>query len=99
MISQDDQKLNVFVMKVNGQMDRLNDPQYKGRVQHLRGPNVCSLKITDLRESDSTRYQFRFRTNNGRMFAGSPGVTLSVTGNISLKHVCMMTSASRSLCW
>ncbi|XP_075948144.1 uncharacterized protein LOC142950130 [Anarhichas minor] len=37
--------------------------------------------ITDLRESDSAEYKFRFTTNQpDEKYTGSPGVTLSVTG-------------------
>ncbi|XP_069386255.1 B-cell receptor CD22-like isoform X2 [Paralichthys olivaceus] len=55
--------------------------EYAGRVQYHCGNNACTLTITDLRESDSAEYKFRFITNQptGR-FSGSPGVTLSVTG-------------------
>ncbi|XP_069386262.1 B-cell receptor CD22-like isoform X3 [Paralichthys olivaceus] len=55
--------------------------EYAGRVQYHCGNHTCNLTITDLRESDSAEYKFRFITNQptGR-FTGSPGVTLSVTG-------------------
>ncbi|XP_034430284.1 sialoadhesin-like isoform X3 [Hippoglossus hippoglossus] len=55
--------------------------EYTGRVQYHCGNKACTLTITDLRESDSDVYQFRFITNQptGR-FTGSPGVSLSVTG-------------------
>ncbi|XP_049428401.1 sialoadhesin-like [Epinephelus fuscoguttatus] len=63
-------------------VDLKTDPQYSGRVQHHcdKIRNNCTLRITDLRESDSAEYIFMFITNqrDGR-FAGSPGVTLSVT--------------------
>nr|XP_046220015.1 B-cell receptor CD22-like [Oncorhynchus gorbuscha] len=52
--------------------------------------NDCTLRITDLRESDSAEYWFTFRTQiiQGHVFqsvrsesySGSPGVRLSVTG-------------------
>ncbi|XP_070847600.1 cell adhesion molecule CEACAM5-like [Chaetodon trifascialis] len=45
-----------------------------------RGDNDCTLTITDLRESDSAEYKFRFITNQPKgRYTGSPGVTLSVT--------------------
>ncbi|XP_034430005.1 B-cell receptor CD22-like [Hippoglossus hippoglossus] len=55
--------------------------EYTGRVQYHCGNKACTLTITDLRDSDSDVYQFRFITNQptGR-FTGSPGVSLSVTG-------------------
>ncbi|CAL8291852.1 unnamed protein product [Gadus morhua 'NCC'] len=40
----------------------------------------CSLRINDLRQSDSAVYKFRFTTNlPGGKYTGDPGVTLSVT--------------------
>ncbi|XP_078022751.1 hemicentin-1-like [Epinephelus lanceolatus] len=63
-------------------LDLTTDPQYSGRVQYdcdkIR--NNCTLRITDLRESDSAQYKFRFTTSQPNAYTGSPGVTLSVTG-------------------
>ncbi|XP_049895774.1 uncharacterized protein LOC126387285, partial [Epinephelus moara] len=63
-------------------VDLTTDPQYSGRVQYdcdkIR--NYCTLRITDLRESDSAKYKFRFTTNQLTGYTGEPGVTLSVTG-------------------
>ncbi|XP_045074990.1 uncharacterized protein LOC121557163 [Coregonus clupeaformis] len=59
-----------------------DDPDYKGRVTyHGDQKTVHTLTITDLRESDSATYKFRFITDQtaGR-YTGEPGVTLSVTG-------------------
>uniref|UniRef100_A0A8C7HKR9 B-cell receptor CD22 n=1 Tax=Oncorhynchus kisutch TaxID=8019 RepID=A0A8C7HKR9_ONCKI len=58
------------------------DPEYSGRLEyHGDKKNGQSLKITDLGESDSAEYKFRFMTNQeGGKYMGSPGVTLSVTG-------------------
>ncbi|KAL7405034.1 hypothetical protein ABVT39_022696 [Epinephelus coioides] len=62
-------------------VDLTTDPQYSGRVQYdcdkIR--NYCTLRITDLRESDSAVYKFRFTTNQLSAYTGEPGVTLSVT--------------------
>ncbi|KAL6455366.1 hypothetical protein MHYP_G00361760 [Metynnis hypsauchen] len=54
--------------------------QYKGRVQYSRTLNSCRMTITDLRESDTHTYRFRFYTDgpDGR-YSGRPGVSLSVT--------------------
>ncbi|KAL7403630.1 hypothetical protein ABVT39_003222 [Epinephelus coioides] len=63
-------------------VDLKTDPQYSGRVQYDCDEikNDCTLRITDLRESDSAVYKFRFITNQPRgNFWGKPGVTLSVT--------------------
>ncbi|XP_078022603.1 junctional adhesion molecule A-like [Epinephelus lanceolatus] len=55
-------------------------PQYSGRVQYSFTEKDCTLRITDLRESDSAVYKFRFTTDQpGGTVTGSPGVTLSVT--------------------
>ncbi|XP_032399532.1 uncharacterized protein LOC116706697 [Etheostoma spectabile] len=62
-------------------VDLTTDPEYSGRVQYDCKPNYCTLRISDLRESDSAVYKFRFTTNqDGGRYTGSPGVTLSVTG-------------------
>ncbi|XP_060938414.1 B-cell receptor CD22-like [Limanda limanda] len=55
--------------------------EYTGRVKYDCRNKACTLTITDLRDSDSAVYQFRFTTNllTGS-FTGSPGVSLSVTG-------------------
>uniref|UniRef100_UPI0037E7C35D B-cell receptor CD22-like n=1 Tax=Semicossyphus pulcher TaxID=241346 RepID=UPI0037E7C35D len=61
-------------------VDLTADSDYTGRVQYVFHENDCTLRITDLRESDSAEYKFRFTTNQpGGSFSGSPGVTLSVT--------------------
>uniref|UniRef100_A0A3P8SRE0 B-cell receptor CD22 n=1 Tax=Amphiprion percula TaxID=161767 RepID=A0A3P8SRE0_AMPPE len=61
-------------------IDLMTDSQFAGRVQYRCDKNSCTLKITDLRNSDSAEYKFMFRTNQpGWIMIGSPGVTLSVT--------------------
>ncbi|XP_053274853.1 B-cell receptor CD22-like isoform X3 [Pleuronectes platessa] len=62
-------------------VDLRSASEYTGRVKYDCGNKACTLTITDLRDSDSDVYQFRFTTNQptGR-FTGSPGVSLSVTG-------------------
>uniref|UniRef100_A0A8C7HKG8 B-cell receptor CD22 n=1 Tax=Oncorhynchus kisutch TaxID=8019 RepID=A0A8C7HKG8_ONCKI len=58
-----------------------NDSNYKGRVTYRSDKmNGHNLTITDLRESDSAMYKFRFITDQtGGKYTGDPGVTLSVT--------------------
>ncbi|XP_071002414.1 B-cell receptor CD22-like [Oncorhynchus clarkii lewisi] len=60
----------------------INDRNYNGRVTyHSDTTNGHTLRITDLRESDSATYKFRFITDQtGGKYFGYPGVTLSVTG-------------------
>ncbi|XP_045568615.1 B-cell receptor CD22 isoform X2 [Salmo salar] len=57
------------------------DPEYAGRLEcHGDQKNCHTLRITDLRESDSAEYKFRLLTDQtGGKYIGSPGVTLSVT--------------------
>lgn len=62
------------------------DPEYAGRVEY-RGDKErdCTLRITDLRESDAAEYQFGFMTDQpGGRYSGKPGITLSVTGTVTL---------------
>ncbi|XP_045920542.1 uncharacterized protein LOC123980287 [Micropterus dolomieu] len=62
-------------------VDLRTDSEYAGRLQYSCSDNICTLRITDLRESDSVEYKFGFITNQqGGRFTGSPGVTLSVAG-------------------
>ncbi|XP_070296322.1 cell adhesion molecule CEACAM6-like isoform X3 [Salvelinus sp. IW2-2015] len=60
----------------------LDDPDYYGRLTYHRDKkNSHTLRITDLRESDSATYKFSFITDQtGGKYTGDPGVTLSVTG-------------------
>ncbi|XP_028249066.1 B-cell receptor CD22-like [Parambassis ranga] len=63
-----------------GPVDLKTDSDYAGRVYSRCHKNKCTLTITDLRQSDSAEYKFRFITNHqGGKYSGSPGVTLSVT--------------------
>ena len=44
---------------------------------------TCTLRIKDLRQSDSAVYKFRFTTNQpGGEYTDDPGVKLSVTGKL-----------------
>ncbi|XP_065810961.1 fasciclin-2-like [Labrus bergylta] len=54
------------------------DSEYSGRVKNICDENKCTLRITNLRETDSTVYWFGFITNKDS-YHGRPGVTLSVT--------------------
>ncbi|XP_038835251.1 B-cell receptor CD22-like isoform X1 [Salvelinus namaycush] len=58
-----------------------DDPDYKDRVTYRSDRmNGHTLKITDLRESDSAEYKFKVITDQtGGKYTGDPGVTLSVT--------------------
>ncbi|XP_031667408.1 sialoadhesin [Oncorhynchus kisutch] len=65
-----------------GPVSLSDDPDYKGRVTYRKDKeNGHTLTITDLRESDSATYKFRFTDQTGKWrYTGEPGVTLSVTG-------------------
>uniref|UniRef100_A0A671WXE1 B-cell receptor CD22 n=1 Tax=Sparus aurata TaxID=8175 RepID=A0A671WXE1_SPAAU len=61
-------------------VDLRTDSDYQDRVEYSCSEKSCTLRITDLRESDSAEYKFRFITNQpGGRYTGSPGVTLKVT--------------------
>ncbi|XP_053274730.1 cell adhesion molecule 4 [Pleuronectes platessa] len=70
-----------FIKESNGiHVDLRTDPEYSGRVENLCGNNKCTLRISNLRESDSAVYKFKFTTNQPTgSLTGSAGVTLSVT--------------------
>ncbi|KAI5088999.1 Schwann cell myelin protein-like, partial [Silurus meridionalis] len=59
--------------------DMREDEEYQGRVQYTQSSqNNCSLRITNLRETDAQTYRFRFHTDQSK-YTGQPGVSLSVT--------------------
>ena len=71
-------------------VDLEHDTNYTGRVeyscgeihcQHLRCHGTCTLRIKDLRHSDSAVYKFRFAINQPTPV---PQVKLSVTGKLGL---------------
>ncbi|XP_034756842.1 B-cell receptor CD22-like isoform X1 [Etheostoma cragini] len=68
-------------------VDLKTDSEYSGRVQYSDNKKICTLRISDLRESDSAVYKFMFTTNQeGGRYTGYPGVTLSVTGLQVISH-------------
>ncbi|XP_076583703.1 cell adhesion molecule CEACAM5-like [Chaetodon auriga] len=60
-------------------VDLKTEPEYLGRVKYDCHQNSCTLTITDLKDSDSAEYTFRFITDqpDGK-YTGSPGVTLTI---------------------
>ncbi|XP_041641181.1 B-cell receptor CD22-like isoform X2 [Cheilinus undulatus] len=71
-----------WFVKMNGNnpLDLRNDPDYRGRVEYHFYNNSCTLRITNVRQSDSAEYRFMLMTNQPEGgVTGSPGVTLSVT--------------------
>ncbi|XP_060938147.1 basement membrane-specific heparan sulfate proteoglycan core protein-like, partial [Limanda limanda] len=83
------QKTFWFIKVSNGiYVDLRTDPEYSGRVEYLCGNNKCTLRISNLIESDSAVYKFRFTTNQvGGSLTGSAGVTLNVTDPQLQVHV------------
>lgn len=59
-----------------------DNPDYKDRIQYNCAEKRCTMKMADLRWTDSLEYRFRFITDNGGKYTGVPGITLSVTGKI-----------------
>ncbi|XP_059190751.1 B-cell receptor CD22-like [Centropristis striata] len=77
---------NVFV-------DLRTDPDYAGRVQYRCENSLCTLRITDLRESDSAVY---YISQPDGTYAASPGVTLTVA---DLQVQVRKTDAFRTSLW
>ncbi|XP_037399188.1 B-cell receptor CD22-like [Pygocentrus nattereri] len=61
--------------------DLLEDLEYRGRVQYLGDKqHDCTLRLRDVRETDQSKYYFRFLTDEpGGNYQGRGGVDLSVT--------------------
>ncbi|XP_053275713.1 uncharacterized protein LOC128437537 [Pleuronectes platessa] len=89
-----------FIKESNGiHVDLSTDPEYSGRVENLCGNNKCTLRISNLTESDSAVYKFRFTTNQHTgSFTGYTGVTLSVTDPQLQVHV-RRSTANPSSTW
>ncbi|XP_041641182.1 B-cell receptor CD22-like [Cheilinus undulatus] len=71
-----------WFVKMNGNdpLDLRNHPDYRGRVEYHFHDNSCTLRITNVRQSDSAEYRFMFMTNQPEGgVTDSPGATLSVT--------------------
>ncbi|XP_053274738.1 B-cell receptor CD22 isoform X1 [Pleuronectes platessa] len=94
------QKTFWFIKESNGiHVDLKNDSEYSGRVENLCGNNTCTLRISNLRESDSAVYKFMFTTNQHTgSFTGYTGVTLSVTDPQLQVHV-KRSTANPSSTW
>nr|XP_024658446.1 B-cell receptor CD22 [Maylandia zebra] len=87
-----------FIRDENKELvDLKTESEYRDRVQYQCEDNDCTLRISDLRESDSAEYKFRFITNDpGGKYSGVPGVTLTVTGPQLQVHVRRSTVNSYS---
>ncbi|XP_038557977.1 uncharacterized protein LOC119890656 [Micropterus salmoides] len=82
--------------------DLSEDSQYAGRVQVLETERGRStLRITDLRESDSAEYHFKFTAGSFEWRSSLPGTTLTVTDlqvQVSRPNVGMITTEAELLC-
>uniref|UniRef100_A0A4W6EGZ0 B-cell receptor CD22 n=1 Tax=Lates calcarifer TaxID=8187 RepID=A0A4W6EGZ0_LATCA len=90
-----------FIKQSNGvYVDLTTDPEYSRRVKYNCENNRCTLTITNLRESDSAVYKFRFTTNqHDGKFTGEPGVTVSVSGkNVVLEYPTLAELTCHSSC-
>ncbi|XP_071386000.1 sialoadhesin-like [Centroberyx affinis] len=79
-------------------VDLKTDLDYEGRVEYHGDQKNCSLRIKDLRETDSAVYKFRFITNHPTgSYTASSGVTLTVTG-VHDQTCNRVTYTDRSIC-
>ncbi|XP_062282328.1 B-cell receptor CD22-like [Scomber scombrus] len=62
----------------NEPVDLKTDSEYTGRVQYHCDKNDCTLRIADLRESDSAQYHFTFKTRSFEWRSSLSGTTLTV---------------------
>ncbi|KAI3352574.1 hypothetical protein L3Q82_005510 [Scortum barcoo] len=60
-------------------VDVRTDSEYSGRVEYHCDKNDCTLRIRDVRESDSAEYKFMFITNQ-------PGLNVVVVGRMLHSH-------------
>ncbi|XP_033985979.1 sialic acid-binding Ig-like lectin 12 isoform X2 [Trematomus bernacchii] len=68
-----------FSQKKGGErVDPSTFSEYAGRVEDLCENNICTLRIRNLRKSDSAVYWLGIKTSQ-TAYSGFPGVTLSVT--------------------
>ncbi|KAJ8001586.1 hypothetical protein DPEC_G00171010 [Dallia pectoralis] len=86
----------------NNPLNLIEDPDYKDRVTyHISDTNNHKVIIKDLRKSDSTRYWFRFETDESMSWTGEPGVTLTVKDDwdvtYSSQSVCALKGSSVDL--
>nr|XP_033945003.1 B-cell receptor CD22-like [Pseudochaenichthys georgianus] len=85
-----------------GPVDLSSDSEYAGRVKYYCDKTTCTLRISDLRESDSAEYKFKFKDRPSKRFTQS-GVTLSVTApdvqvQVSRLYISWVELQCRSSC-
>nr|XP_055062369.1 B-cell receptor CD22-like [Misgurnus anguillicaudatus] len=75
------QIMKVFWTKINSPdpPDLSEDSKYNQRIQYLGDKHHdCTMRLTDVRQTDSHKYYFRFITDQDK-WLGKPGVTLDIT--------------------
>ncbi|XP_030283136.1 uncharacterized protein LOC115587454 [Sparus aurata] len=78
-------------------VDLRTESDYQDRVESRCSKKRCTLRITDLKESDSVEYKFMFITNQpGGRYTGSPGVTLRIA-DLQVQVTTSSHSGSREL--
>ncbi|XP_065150151.2 B-cell receptor CD22-like [Paramisgurnus dabryanus] len=71
---------NTFWTKINSPdpPDLSEDSEYSQRIQYLKDKHHGTMRLTDVRKTDSHKYYFRFITDKDK-WIGRPGVTLKIT--------------------
>ncbi|CAL8239167.1 unnamed protein product [Gadus morhua 'NCC'] len=65
----------------NKPTDLQKDSEYKGRVEYpVKERGGSTLKITDLRDTDSAEYRFKYKSRSHEWKSALHGTTLTVTG-------------------
>lgn len=79
-----------------------DDSLYTGRVRVQSGTGNSTLTITDLRDSDSAQYHFKFKARFNEWGIDFPGTDLVVTGTDEqtkvMCHISQDNDQSRSVC-
>lgn len=60
--------------------------EYRGRVEYICENYHCTLRITNLTDSDAKLYRFRIITDTNQ-YSGRY-ISLTITGNINIYHFC-----------
>ncbi len=73
-----------------GFTDLSEDPEYSQRLQYLGDKQQnCAVRLSHVTQKDEHEYYFRFTTNkDNSKWIGTPGVTLTVTGDFDEVSLC-----------
>ncbi|XP_010775646.1 B-cell receptor CD22-like isoform X2 [Notothenia coriiceps] len=78
--------------------DLSTDYQYSGRVVVLSPRRGSTLRISDLRDSDSAQYRFKFKTPSFEWWSDLPGTNLTVTDRELEVQVIGSSSGPKLVC-